>query len=391
MIYVGIDVAKNKHDCCITGDNGGKLYSVFTIKNNREGFDVFLEKILSVATNLSEVKAGLEATGHYHINILRFLIDNEINTYLINPLRTNSYRKSHTLRSTKTDKEDAATIADMLKNDDTLIPYTSESMKYDELRALTRYRYDKVRERARLRIAVVKLTDILFPELEDLVSDMHGSFVYALLSEYPGASYIAKANVESLTEIISASSCGKCGEERASLIRDAALNSVGSEIPARSMELKHTITLIGVLTEEINGIEKEINEIMDRIDPPILSIPGVGIQMGAMIIAEVGDFSRFKSADALLAYAGLSPTTYQSGKLLSTHSHMEKRGSKYLRYALFSTAKYVCRWDEDFARYLAGKRAEGKHYNVAITHAARRLLRVIYRMQLSGEPYRAKY
>ena len=109
--------------------------------------------------------------------------------------------------------------------------------------------------------------------------------------------------------------------------------------------------------------------------------------MGAMIIAEIGDFQRFSSPDKILAYAGLAPTTYQSGQMISTHSHMEKRGSKYLRYALFNATKYVCHWEPEFAAYLAKKRAEGKHYNVAISHATKKLVRVMYHLEMTGEVY----
>ena len=126
---------------------------------------------------------------------------------------------------------------------------------------------------------------------------------------------------------------------------------------------------------------------MDSIHSPITSIPGINCRMGAMIIAEIGDFNRFSSPDKILAYAGLSPSTYQSGQLDSSYSHMEKRGSKYLRYALFNAAKYVCIWDNTFAAYLSKKRAEGKHYNVAISHAAKKLVRVIYRLEKSQQLY----
>ena len=128
---------------------------------------------------------------------------------------------------------------------------------------------------------------------------------------------------------------------------------------------------------------------MDSIDSPITTIPGIKNRMGAMIIAEIGDFTLFDSADQVLAFAGLSPSTYQSGQLTSSHSRMEKRGSKYLRYALFSATQYVCIWDPTFKTYLAKKRSEGKHYYVAISHACKKLVRLIYRMQITGEAYRA--
>ena len=170
-------------------------------------------------------------------------------------------------------------------------------------------------------------------------------------------------------------------------IRNAARNSIGSRMPAKSLELQHTIRLIRELDAEIEEIEAAIQAIMDELHSHITTIPGVGYRMGAMILAEVGDFSRFESPDKLLAYAGLSPSTYQSGQLKNCYPHMEKRGSRYLRYAIFNATKYVCLWDPTFAAYLAKKRAEGKHYNVAISHAAKKLVRLIFALERSGQPY----
>ena len=146
--------------------------------------------------------------------------------------------------------------------------------------------------------------------------------------------------------------------------------------------------IIQELTSEIEEIETAIKQIMDeQIQSPILTIPGISYRMGAMILAEIGDFSRFDSADKILAYAGMSPSTYQSGQLDNCYSHMEKRGSKYLRYALYNAAKYVCHWDKTFGAYLEKKRAEGKHYNVALSHAAKKLVRLIFAMEKSGTAY----
>lgn len=158
-------------------------------------------------------------------------------------------------------------------------------------------------------------------------------------------------------------------------------------MPAKSLELKHTICLMDTLDAEIGEIENEIKRIMDGIASPILTIPGISYRMGAMILAEIGDFAMFSSPDKILAYAGLSPSTYQSGQLTSSYARMEKRGSRYLRYALFNATKFVCIWDATFAAYLAKKRSEGKHYNVAISHAAKKLVRVIYHLQRTGQAY----
>ncbi|MBP3475237.1 MAG: IS110 family transposase [Lachnospiraceae bacterium] len=387
MIYVGIDVAKDKHDCFITNSDGDVLFKPFTISNNRDGFNDLLQKISSLTEDFHKVKIRLEATGHYNYNLLGFLLDKGLPTYVINPLHTNLYRKSLCLRQTKTDKVDAHTIALMVMSDVNLKSYSDTSYHNEELKSLTRYRFDKVKEHAKLKTSITRLVTILFPELEKLVPTLHMSSVYVLLSEFPSASSVASAHLTRLSHLLINASKGHYGKDTAILFREAARNSIGSQMPAKSLELKHTIKLIQELDTEIDEIEKEIQTIMDEINSPILSIPGISYRMGAMIIAEIGDFDRFGSPDKILAYAGLSPSTYQSGQLDGAYSHMEKRGSRYLRYALYNATKYVCHWDPTFAAYLAKKRAEGKHYNVAISHAAKKLVRVIYQLEKSGQTY----
>lgn len=172
------------------------------------------------------------------------------------------------------------------------------------------------------------------------------------------------------------------------MIRKAAASSIATSMPADSLELKHTIRLIEALSAEISEIENAINALMDTLNSPITIIPGIKNRMDALILTEIGDFSRFNNPDQILAYAGLSPTTYQSGQLTSSYAHMEKRGSRYLRYALFNATQYVCIWVPTFKSYLDKKRAEGNHYYVAISHSCKKLVRVIYRMQLTCESYR---
>ena len=187
--------------------------------------------------------------------------------------------------------------------------------------------------------------------------------------------------------MLSTASKGHFGREKANAIREAARRSISSYLPAKSLELRHTIKLIHELNAEIAEIETEIKKIMDSIDSPTLSVPGISYALGSVIVSEVGDFSRFDNPDKLLAFAGCSPSTYQSGQLYSTHAKMEKRGSKYLRWALLNAAKYVCKWEPTFAVYLRKKLAEGKHYNVAVSHAAKKLVRLLYHLETTGEKY----
>ena len=388
MIYVGIDVAKDKHDCTILGSNGEVLLPAFTFPNNRDGFEELLKQIQSFSSDITQIKVGLEATGHYCYNLLGFLLNRNLTTFVLNPLHTNLYRKGLSLRKTKTDKVDAKTIATMLMSGVVSKPYTYLAYHNEELKSLTRYRFNMVQERAKQKTSIARLVNILFPELEKMVPSLHTPSVYALLSEFPGASLIAEANIIRLTNLLSKASKGRYGREKAEQIRNTARKSIGSSSSAKSLELKQTIVAIRELSTKIDEVDYSIKQMMDDIDSPILSIPGISYKMGAMIIAEVGDFSNFDSPDKLLAYSGLSPSTYQSGQLVNARAKMEKRGSKYLRYALYNTTKFVCNWEPGFGHYLAKKRAEGKHYNVALSHAAKRLVRLIYAMEKSGEPYR---
>ena len=389
MILVGIDVAKDKHDCFICNSEGDALFNSFTIPNSMEGFNDLYEKIKSVSDDLNKLKVGLEATGHYSYNLLGYLLDKGLPTFVINPLHTNLYRKSLTLRKTKTDKVDAHTIAMMLMSDVNLKSYSNTLYHNEELKSLTRYRFDKVQERTKLKQSVARLVNILFPELEKLVPMLHMKSVYALLSEFPSAHHISNAHLTRLTNLLYEASKGRYNRDTAIAFRETARNSIGSNMPAKSLELKHTIKLIGELDAEIHEIETTIKEIMDNIHSPILSIPGISYRMGAMIIAEIGDFNSFSSPDKLLAYAGMSPSTYQSGQLTSTYSRMEKRGSRYLRYALFNATRYVCRWDTSFNEYLSKIMSEGKHYYVAISHAAKKLVRLIYHLETTGESFKS--
>ena len=278
-------------------------------------------------------------------------------------------------------------IAAVLLSDAGFKPYTKATYHNEELKSLTRYRFNKVKERAKLKSSVSRLVCILFPELEKLVPSLHIASVYALLEEFPGAKQIAGVHLTRLKALLEAASNGRYKRDMAVAIRDAARNSIGSKIPAKSLELQHTIQILRELDTEIIEIEEQTQFIMDELHSPISIISGMGLRMAAMILAEVGDFSRFESPDKLLTFAGMSPSTYQSGQLKNCYPHMEKRGSRYLRYALYNATKYVYHWEPTFAAYLAKKQTEGKHYNIALSHAAKKLVRLILAMKKSRQPY----
>ena len=365
IISVGMDVSKDKHDCFIVSSEGEVLADVFTLPNTMDGFHCLLLRIHDCATSQDKIKVGLEATEHYSYNRLGFLLDNGLTTYVLNPLRANLYRKSLSLRKTKTDRVDARTIVSMLISDAGLKPYTNTAYHNEELKSLTKYRFDKVKEGAKPKSSISRWVCTLFPELEKLVPTLHIASIYALLEEFPSAKQVAAAHLTRLKVLLESASKGRDKRDMALEIRNAARNSISSRMPAKSLELQHTIRLIRELNAEIAEIEQQIQTLMEKLHSPITTIPGLGLRMAAMTLAEIGDFTRFDSPDKLLAYAGMSPSTYQSEQLKNCYPHMEKRGSRYLRYALYNATKYVCLWNLTFATYLTKKRVEGKHYNVA--------------------------
>ena len=388
MIYVGIDVAKDKHDCFAMNSDGEILIEKLTITNNLDGFETLYNSLMNFSDSLDNIKVGLEATGHYSNNILNFLTEKGFNIYLINPLQTNLYVKGQSLRKTKTDKLDAHVIATMLVSDN-LKPYIPVSYHISELKSLTRHRFRLVKENSKFKNSLVRLVDIVFPELPKIVSSVAQKSCLALLYELPSAKDIAECNLTHLTHLLSDNSYKHFGRDKAIQIRDLARNSIGLNSNSVSFELKQTISIIQFIQEQLDDVEKRIKQILKEINSPILTIPGISFKTAGSILAEIGDISRFDSPAKLLAFAGLDPSMYQSGKFFSTHSVMVKRGSKYLRFALMTAARMVCLNDATFCTFKDRKMAEGKHYMVTMGHVAKKLVRVIYYLLKTNNIYQA--
>lgn len=379
MIYIGIDVAKAKHDCCIIDSDGAIINDSLRISNSREGFELLYSSILSSLPykDISNVKIGLESTGHYSTNLQNFLYAKGFHLSILNPLATNLFRKAQTLRKTKTDKTDALVIAKMLFSDDTK-SYSPVSYQIQELKSLTRHRYRLIGYRSRLKLSITRLIDIIFPELPKYVWSIHQVSVYALLSELPSPKEISNCHITKLTNLLAKSTKGKYSRAKAIEIKEAARNSIGTSTRSLSFELQQTIRLIQSVQAEIDALDKQIKDIVIEIDSPLMSIPGISYTLASIILAEIGDIDRFTDPAKLLAFSGLDPSTYQSGKYNATHTPMVKRGSTYLRWAILTASRTVSMRDSTFGDYLAKKQSEGKHYYIAMSHVAKKLIRVIF-------------
>jgi len=380
MIFVGIDVAKNKHDCCILA-SAGDVCTAFSFSNDRDGFDKLMSSIkqFSHRKDLSDVKIGLESTGHYSTNIANFLSQKRLCVMIFNPLQVSFARKASTLRKTKTDKSDAKFLATMLFSVESK-PHLPTVSAVSELKILTRNRFRLIEQRSRLKVSLSRQITVLFPELPGCVYSVNQKSCYAMLLEFPTAEAIADAHITRLTNVLADNSKGHYGKDRALQVRAAAQKSIGLDSRAAGLELQQTIRLIQCLQTEIDAVDAEIRKIMDELDSPIMSVPGIGYVLGAIILAEIGNIENFASPAKLLSFAGLEPSVSESGEYVAGNTPMVKRGSKYLRWALLQAARLVAYRDETFHAYQQKKLSEGKHFFVVQGHLAKKLVRVLFHL-----------
>lgn len=379
MIYVGIDVASEKHDCAILSSGGELLCEVFTFPNNRAGFEALLSKLalFSERKDFADIEIGLESTGHYSNNIVNFLHEKRLSVKVFNPLVVQRLRKAQTLRRTKTDKTDAKFLACMLFSDDSK-PFEGSIPQMEELKTLTRHRLRLVKETSKHKQHISRLITIVFPEITTAFCSASLATVRELLLQFPSAKSIAGADIRKLTNLLWNASKHRFGREKAEQVRDLARQSIGSSNRGTDFELRQHLQSVAFLKQQIKDIDQQIKEIMTELDSPIITIPGISYTLGAMILSEIGNIKNFANPSKLLAFAGLDPSCYQSGKFTADRTPMVKHGSSYLRYALIQAAMCVSRNAPEFKLYFAKKIAQNKHYFVATSHVAKKLTRVIF-------------
>lgn len=386
MLYIGIDVAKDKHDCHIMRDDGEVIIDNYTFANSREGFESFCAAVEKARRRREEVKIGLEYTGHYSHNLIAYLKTMEWVVIALNPLKVNLYRKSKSLRNTKTDKSDARYIAEVTAETEV------EKKRYvihdlHVLKSLTRYRYRVQKTVQTTKNRYRRVLQVVFPEFEKHFNVNYRSAI-ELIGRYSSPREVLSAEKETLIRNLDKMSYGRYGKRADELI-EAAEESIGVSNAGDAYELKRLSRLIAFLENELDLLEERLRTILERIKSPILTIPGIGVATGATILAEIGNIKNFDTSAKLLAFVGSEPTIYQSGKFVLTRTSMVKKGSKYLRNALFQATKAAYVIDPAMRAYVDKKRAEGKHFFVALTHGMKKMTRIIFSVLRSGKAYEA--
>jgi len=376
---VGIDASKFKHDCVIADEYGHALFNPFTIENNRNGFNVLLETLNDLSEK-GEIKIGFEATGHYTINLKLFLEANGFSYMELNPLSVKDFIKSKSLRKTKTDIKDSKWIAMFLSQVD-YKPYNKQFYHLYSLKSLTRLRHSLIEERSKYMIRLTNILDHIFPEIKPYFgSKFTSSFLY-ILDNYLTPSHIKNMTIDSYNNMVSKLK-NPISYQRFCEVKELAKNTVGISNSILELELKSLLNLYHNLDNEISNIETEIESHMKMIDTKVDTINGLGIESAAVIVSEIGDFSRFDSPEKLLAYVGLDSSRYQSGTQ-DFNGHMVKHGSSNLRYVIMNVAETFYVHNPVISDYYWKKRNEGKCHRVALSHVARKLVGIIYYLEIN--------
>ena len=374
MYYVGIDISKYKHDCFICTETGEVIDENLSFATTNEGFNQLLNLLKSLDIS-KQIRIGFEATGHYGMNLKLFLEKNNYSFMEFNPALVKKFIAGQTLRRTKTDKKDAMLITKYLISVD-YKPHPTQFYHKYSLKSLTRLREKLVKQRSYYEVQITNILDIIFPELKPAFDNKFSATLFFILNKYKTAEKIA--NMRDYNSIKNVSH-GRFSYAKFLQIKELAKITVGECNSIFETELTSLLTLHSSIQNEIKDLEGEIEKIIKELDSPILSIKGIGIISCAGIVAEFGDISRFKNANAMIAFAGLEPSISQSG----TESHtgkMVKHGSGHLRYHLMNVAEYVFLHEPIFTENYYKKRSEGKCHRVVLSHIAKKLIRIIYKL-----------
>lgn len=391
MFYAGIDIAKHNHEASII-DNEGKLLSEsISFTNTQKGCEKLLALIEKFDITKDNIIIGMEATGHYWLSVYSYLVELGYDLKVINPIQSDSFRNMY-IRQTKTDSKDSFIIAQIMRFGE----FSATSLSEENilaLRQLSRYRLSLVDECSDCKRKVITLLDQVFPEYASLFSDTFGVTSKEILLQYPTPEDMLSVNSKKLSKLLSKASNGRFDNLKADQLKEAASKSFGVKFAkdAFSFQIKQLVEQIVFIENQMNDLEKEISKLLHDANSVITSITGIGDVLGAIIIGEIGDISRFNSAPKLVAFAGLDASVKQSGQFLGTKTKISKRGSPYLRRAIWLAATVAAFRDPVLSEYYQSLRSRGKHHLTAIGAVARKMCNIIFAVLRENKPYQPQF
>ena len=385
MLFVGIDIAKRNHEASVIAQDGRVVRKAMRFANSQAGYNKFMDMVRSLK---EPVVFGMEATGHYWLTLYTHLRNDGFTVHGINPIQSDALRGMY-IRKTKTDSVDSVIIADVIR----FGRYCETSVEPGDLQAmreLCRQRFYIIDMASDLKRKVIALLDQVFPEYEKLFSDTFGASSMEILSQYTTPEEMLSVSSQQLAEILEKASRGRMGAEKAVEIQNAARNSFGIVMASCSFSLiiRQYIEQIRSLEASVDVFDAEIARLLSGFDTQLTTITGVGPTLAAVILSEIGgDIRRFSSPAKLAAYAGVDPTVKQSGDFSGSRMKMSKRGSPYLRRAIWLASTVAAFKDPAIHALYERKRAEGKDHMTVIGHVCRKMISIIFAVLRDNTPY----
>ena len=364
------------------------IFKAFSFPNTLDGGNALFSKLTSYSSNIDDFDIGMEATGHYWLSVYSFLFEKKFLLHVINPIQTDGWRRGTEIRKRKNDIVDSVLIADLIRYGQFVETRLADEDLFS-LRSLTRFRTYLVESISDLKRKVVCVLDQVFPEYQSIFSDIFGKTSKEILLQFSSPIDFELVSSQTLAGLLAKLSRKQVGSVKADQLKAAASCSFGVTFAKSSFtfQLKALIEQISFIEKQVKETETEIAGIMKKLDSPITTITGIGSVTGAAIISEIGDISKFDSPRKLVAFAGLDATVTQSGEFEAAHNVMSKRGSPYLRKAIFQAALVAAFKDPVLSAYYQKKRAEGKHHLTCIGAVARKMCNIIYAVVKNNQPY----
>ncbi len=380
-------MAKRSHEAVIMDEEGTVVQKSFSFANSCTGYNRLLDFVRRVTRDPAAVSFGVESTGHYWLPLYTRLSKEGYRVHVINPIQSDALRGMY-IRETKTDSKDSFIIADVIRFD-RFSETTVSQEKLQALRELCRNRFFMVDSFSDVKRKLTALIDQCFPEYEAMFSNLFVETSIAVLTRYPAPEKLRHAHLDALTSVLQNASGGRFGQGKAVELREIAKNSFGvpDSCGCYVSLISCYIKQIRFIKQQVDEVTAEILRLLEEMNPAITSIPGIGSILGAVILSEIGDISRFKFADKLAAFAGIDPTVNQSGDFVGTRNHMSKRGSPYLRRALWMASTVAVMRDPMFRAYYEKKSAEGMRYMKIIGHVTKKMASVIFAVLRDNKPY----
>ncbi|MDO5765282.1 MAG: IS110 family transposase [Elusimicrobiales bacterium] len=388
MFFVGIDIGKNNHVTSVMDETGKVVFKAFSFPNTSDGGNALFSKLTSYSLNSSDFEIGMETTGHYWLSVYSFLFEKGFLLHVINPIQTDGWRRGTEIRKRKNDIIDSLLIADLIRYGQFVETKLADEDLFS-LRTLTRFRTYLVKSISDLKRKVVCVLDQVFPEYQSIFSDIVGKTSKEILLQFSSPIDFESVSSESLAELLAQLSRQRVSTAKAKQLKAAASSSFCVTFAKNSFtfQLKALIEQISFIEKQVKETEMEISGIMGKLESPITTITGIGNVTGAAILSEIGDISKFDSPRKLVAFAGLDATVTQSGEFEATHNVMSKRGSPYLRKAIFQSALIASFKDPVLSAYYQKKKAEGKHHLTCVGAVARKMCNIIYAVLKNNQPY----